>query len=299
DILVKARATALNRADILQRKGLYPPPPGASSILGLEVAGVVVELGSQCKKWQKGDRVFGLLPGGGYAEYVSLHENLAMRIPDNLDFEQAAAIPEVFLTAYQVLYWLCEVKPGHYVLIHAGASGVGTAAIQLVKEAGAYPIVTAGSEEKLEACRKLGAIAGANYREGPFAPRVLTATRDRGVNCIIDFVGAPYLEQNLTVLATDGRIVLLSLLGGGVAGRFDMRLLMKKRARIEGSTLRNRSLAYKIQLTEAFAEYALPRFADGRLHPVIDRVFSWHEIAAAHQYMEMNKNIGKIVIRIE
>ncbi len=298
ELLVRVKATALNRADLLQRRGLYPPPPGESEILGLEMAGIVEETGPRCSRFRPGDRVFGLLAGGGYAEYVTLHEKMAMPIPPNLDFPRAAAIPEAFLTAYQALFWLGGLQPGHTVLIHAGASGVGTAAIQLTREAGAKAIVTAGSEAKLKACRELGAMAGINYRSGPFAPEVLKLTGHAGVNIILDFVGAPYLEQNLRCLATDGRIIVLSLLGGRVADNFDLRPLMQKRARIEGSTLRNRPLDYKIRLTEAFSQYALPRLADGRLKPVVDKIFNWEDVARAHEYMEANKNIGKIVLTL-
>ena len=299
DLLVRVKATALNRADILQRRGLYPPPPGASDIIGLEMAGTVVSRGNRCQRFQPGDRVFGLLPGGGYAEYVAIPEGMAMPIPDNLSFEEAAAIPEAFLTAFQALHWLGNFREGHIVLIHAGASGVGTAAIQLVREGGGRAIVTAGSEPKLQACRALGATDAFNYKEGPFAEKVLRVTHGHGADIIIDFVGASYLDQNLTAIAVDGRMVVLSLLGGSVAERFDMRKLMRKRARIEGSTLRGRSLEYKIKLTAEFSQYALPRFQSGALKPVIDRVFSWREVAEAHRYMEANKNIGKIILRID
>ncbi len=299
DLLVRIKATALNRADILQRRGLYPPPPGASEIIGLEMAGTVVSCGKHCQKFQPGDRVFGLLPGGGYAEYAAIPEGMAMPIPENLSFEEAAAIPEAFLTAFQALRWLGGFRQGHIVLIHAGASGVGTAAIQLVREGKGRAIVTAGSEAKLEACRSLGATEAFNYKQGPFADKVLQVTHGHGADIIIDFVGASYLDQNLTAIAEDGRMIVLSLLGGSVAEQFDMRKLMRKRARIEGSTLRGRSPEYKIQLTTEFSRYALSRFESGALKPVIDRVFSWKDVAEAHRYMEANKNIGKIVLRID
>ena len=296
ELLVKVKAAALNRADILQRRGFYPPPDDASPILGLEMAGVVEYVGSKCSNWQVGDKVFGLLPGGGYAEYVTIPEAMAIPIPENFSFEKAAAIAEVFLTAYQALFWIVHIKAGETVLIHAGASGVGTAAIQLVKEAGATPIVTAGTEQKLEMCRKLGAQTAINYKEGPFAQKVLEATQQRGVDIILDFVGAPYWEQNLSVLATDGRLVLIATLGGAKIGQVDLRQLMKKRIQITGTTLRARSLDYKIRLTRDFSEFALPRFAKGALAPVIDSVFPWEDVAKAHRYIEANKNIGKIIL---
>jgi NADPH:quinone reductase-like Zn-dependent oxidoreductase len=192
ELLVKVKATALNRADLLQRRGKYPPPPGASTVIGLEMSGVVEDVGPRSSGWRPGDRVFGLLPGGGYAEYAVIHERMAVLIPENLSFEEAAAIPEVFLTAFQTLFWLGKLMEGERVLIHAGASGVGTAAIQLVREAGATSIVTASSKQKLEACRRLGAEIIINYKEGPFAPKILDTTEGRGVDLILDFVGAPY-----------------------------------------------------------------------------------------------------------
>lgn len=299
ELLVRVKATALNRADILQREGKYPPPPGASPLLGLEMAGVVERVGSRCAGWKEGDRVFGLLPGGGYGEYCVIPGKMAMPIPENLSFEEAAAVPEVFLTAYQALFWLGSLQRGQRVLIHAGASGVGTAAIQLVREAGAEPLVTAGSPEKLAACRELGAAEAFSYREGPFAPRVKEATGGRGVDLILDFVGAPYWEQNVECLATDGRLILISTLGGPKVEKVNLLALISKRIQVTGTTLRARSVDYKIRLTEDFARFALPRFRDGRLKPVIDRVFSWESVREAHRRMEANQNIGKIVLKVD
>lgn len=296
ELLVKVKATALNRADILQRQGKYPPPEGESPIMGLEMAGIVEEIGEAVSEWQVGDRVFALLGGGGYAEYVAIPQGLAMPIPDNLSFEEAAAIPEAFLTAYQALQWLSGVREGHHVLIHAGASGVGTAAIQLVKHWGAQALVTAGSEQKLEFCRQLGAKIGINYREREFAAPVMQATNGKGANIIIDFIGAPYWEQNVGCLADDGRIIVLATMGGAVVDKFDMRALFMKRGQLITSSLRRRSLDYKIQLSQQFAQMTLPEFADGRLKAVIDKIFDWKDVAKAHQYMEENRNMGKIVL---
>ena len=299
ELLVRVRATALNRADILQRRGLYPPPPGASPLLGLEAAGEVVALGEGCEGWQVGDRVFALLPGGGYAQYVTVPATMALPIPPNLTFEEAAAIPEAFLTAYQTLFWIGRLEAGEWVLIHAGASGVGTAAIQLARDAGARVAVTAGTEPKLEACRTLGAEVAINYKLGPFAPAVREAAGERGVDLILDFVGAPYWEQNLDCLAVDGRLVLIATMGGGVLDRFDLRRIMAKRLQVTGTTLRSRSPAYKAQLTREFAVRVLPKLASGRIRPVIDRVFPWDQVREAHRYMERNLNIGKIVLRVD
>jgi tumor protein p53-inducible protein 3 len=299
ELLVRVKATALNRADILQRRGHYPPPPGASPILGLEMAGIVEKAGTQCTQFREGDRVFGLLPGGGYAEYAVIPESLAMPIPEHMDFTEAAAIAEVFLTAYQAMFWLAELKAGQYVLIHAGASGVGTAAIQLAKEAGFIPIVTAGTEEKLAFCRELGAVAAFNYKEGPFAPKVMEATDRAGVHAVLDFVGAPYWHQNVECLTTDGRLILISALGGVKVAEVNLAPLLAKRIHVIATTLRARSVAYKAQLVRDFTQFAWKRFADGRLRPIIDRVWPWTQVREAHRYMEENRNIGKIVLRVE
>jgi tumor protein p53-inducible protein 3 len=298
ELLVRVRATALNRADLLQRRGLYPPPKGASDILGLEMAGEVAEVGPGCEGWNVGDRVCALLPGGGYAEYAVIPAGMAMRLPDQFTYEQGAAIPEVFLTAYLNLYWLGGLASGQTVLIHAGASGVGTAAIQLVREAGSTAFVTAGSEEKIARCLELGAKAGWNYKQGPFAEWVLEQTDGRGVNLILDFVGAPYFGQNLECLAVDGRLIVIGTMGGSRVDQLDLGKLLFKRQQIIGTALRSRSIADKIKLTQEFAAYAMPRFADQRLRPVIDRVFDWKDVAEAHKYMESNANIGKIVLTV-
>jgi tumor protein p53-inducible protein 3 len=298
ELLVQVKATALNRADLLQRRGKHPPPKGVPDILGLEMAGMVVDAGAACREWNAGDRVCALLPGGGYAELVSISAGLAMRIPGNLSFEQAAAIPEVFLTAYQNLFNVARLAPGETVLIHAGGSGVGTAAVQLVREAGAASLVTAGSREKIDRCLALGARAGWNYKEGPFLPWVARMTGDKGVDIVLDFVGAPYFEQNLQALAVDGRMVVIGTMGGSEVEKFSLRTLMSKRLQITGAGLRSMGTERKIRLTGHFVNFALPRFADGRLAPIVDSVFDWREAARAHERMESNVNVGKIVLRV-
>ena len=297
EILVQVKATALNRADTLQRKGMYPPPEGASPILGLEIAGTVTEIGNKVSKWQKGDKVFGLVPGGGYAEYATIHEDMAMEIPDNYSLEQAAAIPEVFLTAYQALVWHGRLQKGETVLVHAGASGVGTAAIQMAKEMGASVFVTA-SKAKHQICLDLGAEKAIDYKSEDFSEKVLEFTNGRGTDLIIDFVAGPYLNQNIKSLAVDGRLVNLATLGGGKVDDFDMRSILYKRLNIIGSTLRSRSLDYQIMLTKEFAGYALGKFTTGKIKPVIDSVFDWSDASKAHFYMEGNKNKGKIVLSV-
>jgi putative PIG3 family NAD(P)H quinone oxidoreductase len=297
EVLVKVEATALNRADTMQRSGKYPPPAGASPILGLELAGKVVDLGKEVSRWKKGDPVFGLLPGGGYAQYAVIHEEMAMAVPKHLSMEEAVAIPEVFLTAFQALQWLGKVKANDYVLIHAGASGVGTAAIQLARELGAHVLVTA-SAAKHKVCMDLGAELAIDYKTTRFDQKVLEVTQGKGADVIIDFIAADYFQQNIDCLATDGRLILLATLSGGKISEFDLRKILTKRLQIIGSTLRSRSKAYQIELTKQMAAFALPRFEDGRLKPIIDRVLDWHQVQEAHRLMESNQNAGKIVLTI-
>lgn len=299
DLLVRVKASALNRADLLQRLGLYPPPEGASEVLGLEMAGEVIAIGSQVTEWIPGDRVCALLPGGGYAEMAVVPAEMAMRIPDHLSFEQGAAIPEVFLTAYLNLIWLGGLKTSDTVLIHAGASGVGTAAIQLVREFGAASIITAGSQEKMQRCLNLGASAAWNYKEGSFAPWAAKATNDQGVNIILDFIGAPYFEDNLSTLAKEGRLIVIGTLGGAKVKELNLNQILSRRLQIIGTALRSRSLDDKIKLTSEFSRFAMPRFANGRLEPIIDTVFDWKDVVRAHEYMETNANIGKIILKID
>lgn len=299
DLLIRVHATALNRADLMQRRGMYPPPQGASEILGLEVAGEVEQVGENVTNWNVGDRVFALLPGGGYAQYAAVPEKMAMRIPDNLSYAEAAAIPEVFLTAYSNLYWLGGLKAGQTVLVHAGASGVGTAAIQLIREAEATSLVTAGSPEKLSYCTTLGAAAGWNYRQGAFLPFVEEQTNGAGVDIILDFIGAPYFGQNLQALATDGRLVIIGTMGGAEVDSVNLGYLLGRRLQVIGTALRSRSKTEKERLTQEFSAYALPKFEDGSLKPIVDTVFNWKDVADAHEFMEDNRNTGKIVLKVE
>ena len=297
EVLVKIKATALNRADLHQREGKYPPPKGASPILGLEMAGVVEETGPEVTLWKRGDEVFALLPGGGYAEYCTIHEDLAMAVPDGLSLTQAAAVPETFLTAYQALNWLGELKEEETVLIHAGGSGVGTSAIQLSRHLfNARIATTAGQESKLETCRKLGADFAYNYKKQDFAERVVTDIGPESINLIIDFIGEPYWEKNIDVLALDGRIVYLAFLGGHKVRQVSLAPILQKRLSIKGSTLRSRSEDYKIALTHNFSKEAIPLFEQGLLKPVIDSTFDWADTEGAHRRMEENKNTGKIVL---
>lgn len=296
EVLVKIHASALNRADLIQRMGKYPAPEGASPIMGLEMSGVVEETGKEVTRWKPGDKVFGLLPGGGYAEYAVIHGRMAMEIPENLSFEQAAAIPETFLTAYQALVWLGDIQQNETVLIHAGGSGVGTAAIQIAREYNADIITTAGAQRKLETCRDLGAKLAHNYHEGPFAPVVKEHFGENAVNLIMDFIGKPYWDQNIECLSQDGRLIYLALLGGNKVKNVDLGPILFKRLTVKGSTLRSRNQIYKIKLTEAFADFALEFFEMNKLKPVIDSIYDWNDVERAHQYMSDNRNTGKIVL---
>ena len=296
-ILVKIKATALNRADLLQRTGNYPPPDGASEILGLEMAGVVEKVGSKVSKWETGDRVFGLLAGGGYAEYCTIHEEMAMEIPKNLSFEEAAAIPETFLTAFQALDWLGTLQEKETVLIHAAGSGVGTSAIQLAHHIyDAQIVATAGKQHKLDTARELGADFAYNYKEQNYAEEIISEIGADSVNVVVDFIGKPYWHKNMEVLSMDGRVVYLSFLGGHKVEEISLIPILRKRLSIMGSTLRNRSEQYKIDLTKDFAGKTLSLFKTGTLSPVIDSTFDWTETETAHKRMKSNKNTGKIVL---
>lgn len=299
ELLVKVKATAINRADLLQRKGLYPPPPGTSSIMGLEIAGVIEGVGRSVSGWKEGDRVYALLSGGGYAEKVVIPAEMAMKIPDGMTFEKAAAVPEAFLTAFLNTVELGHLQSGEHVLIHAGASGVGTAAIQIARELGAISIVTAGSAEKLERCAYLGANYTVNYKEEDFSKMVQQVTSGIGVQLILDFVGASYWEDNMKSIGIDGIWILIGTLGGQNLANVNLGSFLQKRIQFIGSTLRSRSTSFKIELTRKFEDFSNEKFANGKLVPIIDRVYNWQDVATAHQYMAENRNIGKIVLKVE
>lgn len=297
ELLIKVKAAAINRTDIISREGKsgYMKNP----ILGVEVAGEVVDDGEEATV-PLGTRVIGLVNGGGYAEYAVMPTDRAMVIPDSLSYEEAAAIPEVFLTAFQTLFWLGELSDKETVLIHAGGSGVGTAAIQLAsKLTNAKILTTAGSKEKLDYCRSLGADIGINYKEQDFAEEVLKETNGVGADVILDFIGASYWEKNLKSIAVDGRWVLIGMLGGSKVDEIDLMSLMGKRVHLKGTLLTPRSDDYKQELTNDFAKNALPLFKQGKLKAIVDRVFPMEETSEAHRHMEANKNIGKIIVAME
>lgn len=298
EIRIKIKATAVNRADTLQRRGKYPVPDGVTSIMGLEMSGVVESVGSHVDSWNMGDEVFGLLPGGGYAEYAVIHKDMAWRKPEQLSFEQAAAIPEVFLTAYQALFWIggLEEHSEATVLVHAAASGVGTAAIQLAKKSGAVVIGTA-SAGKHNICKDLGIDWVIDYKREDFF-EVISEEYGSGVDIILDMVGANYFERNLKILNRDGRLVNIASLSGTKA-EINLLTLLSKRLRIEGTTLRSRSRDYQIKLAKACGDFCMPDWETGRLQSVIDCEMPIQEASEAHKIMEKNENAGKIVLRVD
>lgn len=297
EIRLRVQATALNRADTYQRRGHYPPPDGAPDTLGLEAAGIVDAVGTDVTAWAPGDRVCALLPGGGYAEYAVVHAGHVLPVPDGIDWADAAAFPEVFLTAYQALHWLADLQSEETVLIHAGASGVGTAATQLARLQDATVIATA-SAPKHAVCQDAGAQHVIDYTSTDFATRV-PALVDDGVDVVVDFVGAPYFNRNVEVMATDGRLVQLATMGGSTVEEVSLRALMAKRIHIYASTLRSRSDAYKTDLVRDLRADLMDAWATGRIAPVIDTVMDWTDVAEAHRRMEANANAGKIVLRVD
>ncbi|XP_033844160.1 quinone oxidoreductase PIG3 [Periophthalmus magnuspinnatus] len=300
EVLVRVHATALNRADLLQRRGLYPPPPGESEILGLEVSGIVEKTGPGVKSMFKpSDRVMALLCGGGYAEFVNVPEDLLLFAPPNISISEAAAIPEAWLTAFQLLHFVAHVQEGEVVLIHAGASGVGSAAVQLVRLFKAVPLVTAGTQEKLALAKSLGAAQGFNYREEDYVAGVHQFTGGRGADVILDCIGGSCWEQNVSCLAVDGRWVLYGTLGGSTVNGDLLKRLLSKRGQLLCSLLRSRSLQYKSSLINAFSSLVLPHFSDPELlRPVIDCEFNLDQVCDAHLHMEANRNMGKIILNV-
>ncbi|GAB4541098.1 MAG: NAD(P)H-quinone oxidoreductase [Anaerolineae bacterium] len=297
DVLVENHATSVNRADLAQRAGHYPPPPGASHILGLDMAGRIIEVGENVSGWKVGDRVCALIPGGGYAERVAVPYHLLMPIPEGWSYEQGAAIPEVFLTAFVNVFMEAGFTPGESVLFHGGGSGVGTAAIQLVRQAGGRMIVTAGKAEKIQKCLELGAHLAINYRQEDFVQRVREYTGGAGVDVIIDMVGADYLERNLSLLKPKGRLVYIATLSGSRA-EIDLRALMGRRLRIIGSVLRGRAVEEKIEITRRFMARFWPLLEKGDIRPVIDSVFPIESASQAHQYLAEYRNVGKVILKI-
>ena len=295
--LVSIHATTLNRADLSQAAGNYPPPPGAPNIMGLDMAGEIIEVGPDVQGWQVGDKVCALLGGGGYAEQVAVDQQLLMPIPTGWSFEEAASLPEVYLTAYVNIFMEAGFQPGETILIHGGASGVGTAATQMAKRAGGRVITTAGRPDKVKTCLDQGADLAINYRAEDFAARTLEFTQGAGVDLILDMVGAEYLARNVSLLKVKGRLVFISTLGGAEA-TVNIGQLMGKRARLIGSVLRPRSIAEKEEIISRFRQQFWGQIEGGMIRPVIDCVLPVAEAHAAHQRMAAYENIGKIVLKV-
>lgn len=296
EVMVDVRAAAVNRADLSQAQGNYPPPPGVTDVLGLEMAGVITGVGDEVQGWQSGDRVCALLPGGGYAEKAAVDADMLLRLPDDWAFEQGAAVPEVWYTAYVNLFLEGQLQAEETVLLHAGGSGVGTAAIQLAREAGARVFITAGAPEKLERGRELGASLAVNYKEEDFTGPVLAATGGEGVEMILDPVGADYFARNLRLLKENGRLVQIGLLSGAQA-EINLGRVLGKSLRIIGSRLRPRPLSEKIEITRRFKEEVWPLLVSGTVEPIIDSVFPLEQAGDAHEYVRQNRNIGKVILR--
>ncbi|GAA1271890.1 NAD(P)H-quinone oxidoreductase [Kitasatospora nipponensis] len=296
EVLVEVAATAVNRADLLQRQGFYPPPPGTSEYLGLECAGRIAALGPGVSGWAVGDEVCALLAGGGYAELVAVPVGQLLPIPRGLGLVAAAALPEVAATVWSNLFMVAHLHPGETVLLHGGASGIGTMAIQLAKAVGAKVVVTAGSEKKLARCRDLGADVLVNYRDQDFVAAVAEATDGHGADVILDIMGAKYLQRNVDALAVAGRLVIIGL-QGGVKGEVDLSVLLRKRAAVVATSLRPRPLAEKAAIVAAVREHVWPLVESGVVKPVIDRVLPLAEAAEAHRALEAGEQVGKVVLQ--
>jgi NADPH:quinone reductase len=295
EVLIRVIASGVNRADLMQRQGRYPPPPGASDILGLEVAGVIVALGEGVRGFKVSDRVCALLTGGGYAEYCVAPAPQCLTIPSRLDFIQAAAVPEAFFTVWTNVFERGRLASGEILLIHGGASGIGTTAIQLARRRGSRVMVTVGSTEKARACQRLGAERAINYRTEDFATAVREFTGGRGVNVILDMVGGDYLERNIEALAVEGRLVEIAVQKGS-KGQIDLLRIMQRRLTLTGSTLRSRSIEEKRAIAEALRREVWPLLESGEIAPVIHSTFPLRDAAEAHRLMETGSHIGKIVL---
>jgi len=295
ELLIKVAAAGLNRGDIVQRQGNYPPPPGASDLPGLEVSGTVVAVGPHTTGFEAGQEVCALLPGGGYAEYCAVPATQCLPVPRGVSLIDAASLPEAFCTVWGAVWHEGEFAAGESLLVQGGSSGIGVAAIQMAAALGHPVYTTAGTDEKCAACIEMGATRAINYRKEDFAAAVRTATEGAGVNVILDMVGGDYVPREISALADYGRLVLIAALGGRMAN-FDIYEVMKRRLNITGSTLRSRPPAYKAAIVNALMVRIWPHIASGKIRPVIDRRFALHEAAAAHAALEAGGHIGKILL---
>ena len=295
EILVKVAAAGVNRADVMQRSGKYPPPPGASDLLGLEISGTVVCVGSNVSNWIVGDKVCGLVSGGGYAQYCKVPATQCLPIPEGLDLIDSAALPEACCTVWTNVFERGKLDAGETFLVHGGSSGIGTTAIQLARLAGARVFTTAGSLDKCKACEQLGAGFAINYRKEDFASVIQNETNGRGVDLILDIVGGAYLRRNLEILADDGRLVLIGLMGG-VTEEINLGTLMSRRLLLTGSTLRSRSVAWKGAIVSAVHKEVWPHIAAKRFTPVVYQRFQMDAVSEAHNVMESSTHIGKLLL---
>lgn len=297
EVLIRVTSASVNRADLLQRRGFYPPPPGAPDTLGLDVAGVIESVGTNVGGWKHGERVMALLEGGGYAELARARATQTVRVPKALDLVDAGSVPEVFITAHDALVTRAHLQAGETVLIHGGAGGVGTAAIQIARRLGSRVIVTARNAEKLERSRELGADTAIEHTTEDFVAHTLDATDGHGADVVLDVMGAAYLERNVEVLANDGRLVVIGLQGGTV-GELNLGLLSRKRAAVIATGLRGRPADQKAAIVAAFEREVVPALAHGEMRPVIHRVVPLEDVAEAHRLLEMGDVIGKVVLQV-
>lgn len=298
EVRIRVAAAGLNGADLSQRRGFYPPPAGAPDWPGLEVSGEIDAVGASVTGWSVGDRVCALLPGGGYAEYATVDAGLVLPVPAGVDLVEAAGLPEVAATVWSNVFQLAELAEGETLLVHGGSSGIGSMAIQLGRVFGARVIATAGSPVKVEFCRSLGAEAAVDYRERDFVEVVRDVTDGRGADVVLDIVGGEYIARDLDALATGGRIMAIATRDRTPAA-LDVGLLMRKRARVWGTTLRARPLAERVAIVAAVREHVWPHLAAGRIHPVIDSVFPLTDAAQAHRRMESSAHLGKILLQVD
>ncbi len=296
-VLIKVHAAGLNRADLMQREGKYPPPPGAPEHPGLEVAGEIVACGADVSEFAVGQRVCALLTGGGYAEHCIADVGQVLPIPDEMDFVHAAALPEACFTVWTNVYEIANLSAGESLLVHGGTSGIGVMAIQIATARGHIAFATAGSKEKVAFCEQLGAHRAINYRDQDFVAVTREATHGAGVNVILDMIGGSYLSRNLDALAIDGRLVMIAT-QGGTKGELDVLKIMQRRLRVTGSTLRSRSIAFKRHIRDQLRTHVWPDIELGKIRPIVDRVFDFEAAAEAHAYMERGSHIGKIVLRV-
>ena len=297
EVVVEVVAAGINRADLLQRQGLYPPPPGAPPYPGLECSGRITSLGAGVEGWSVGDEVCALLAGGGYAESVVVPAGQLLPCPDGVDLVNAAALPEACCTVWSNIFMLAQLMPGDWLLVHGGASGIGTMAIQLANEVGAMVAVTAGSAAKLERCAELGADVLVNYKEQDFVEEVRGVTGGRGADVVLDILGASYLARNLDVLATEGRLVVVGL-QGGTKGELDLGALMAKRAAILSTSLRWRPIEEKAAIVASVREHVWPLIEEGSVRPVVHRVVEGGDAAAAHRLLERGETVGKVLVAV-